>query len=373
MNLASLAWRNLRVRWVRTLATTAGVALAVASLVALVGLARGVESTLLAALEVRGTDIVVTEAGALDVLSSIIPANVADDFEKVHGVDAVAPELARMTSMNNGGSAFVVSWPVGGFPWATLELVAGRLPGQGDREVAVIGKSLAGRHGLSVGDTLELFHAEFRVIGLADSASAFTRNLIFVPLDVAQRLTFREGRATSLNIRLTPDLTQDARDQLIEMMHRDWPDLTIETTETLVQGYTFARIANVLSISISAVALASAILMVFNTMAMSVNERKGEIAIMNAVGWPAGRIVGLILIEGLLIALGAGAAGSLAGAMAAHLIMQIPSISGFVTPQLDAALILISVLVTVAVGIMGSLLPALWATAQLPADILRGR
>ena len=49
MNLVTLAWRNLRARQARTLTTMAGITLAVASFVILVGLARGVATTMLSA------------------------------------------------------------------------------------------------------------------------------------------------------------------------------------------------------------------------------------------------------------------------------------------------------------------------------------
>jgi len=373
MNLATLAWRNLRNRWARTAATIAGITLAVASFVTLVGLARGIESTMLAALQVRGTDVIVTEAGALDLLSSIIPDAAAADFARLDGVGDAAPELSRLTALANGGSAMVVSWPGEAYPWATLDLVSGRLPGPDDREVVVVGASLARRYDLAVGGSLELFQTRFEIIGEIDSTSALTRNLVFVLLADAQRLTFRMGKATSLNLRLDAGLAPEARRAVVERLRREQPGYAIDETRALVENYTFTRIARVLSFSISAVALASAILVIFNTMTMAVNERRGELAIMSAVGWSRRQTILSILIEGALLALCAGLLGSGLGLGAAHLVVLVPSVAGYIEPEISAALLLGAVGLSLGIGIAGSLLPALQATARSPAEILRGR
>ena len=110
MTLLSLAWRNLSGHKLRTFATVAGIMLAVASFVALVGLAHGIEGSLRASLEVRGTDVIVTEGGAVDPMSSLIPDSLAEQLARQSGVAATSPELTRMTSLENGASVIVAAW-----------------------------------------------------------------------------------------------------------------------------------------------------------------------------------------------------------------------------------------------------------------------
>lgn len=86
MTLSGLAWRNLAGRPMRSLGTIIGVALAVASFVALVGLARGVSASLDSAWNTRGTDVVITEAGAADLVSSIVPEALEAEAAAVPGV-----------------------------------------------------------------------------------------------------------------------------------------------------------------------------------------------------------------------------------------------------------------------------------------------
>jgi putative ABC transport system permease protein len=373
MNLFSLSWRNLRAQKVRTLATLVGVGLAVASFVALVGLARGVEQSLLSALELRGTDVVVTEAGAGDLLSSIVSADLAEEIANIPGVEATAAELTRVTSLDDGRSAIVVAWPDGAFPWQTLDVVAGQLPYYADVPTAVIGEGLAERYQLAMGETLQLFQSEFRIVGIVGSRSALTRNLILVLLPDAQRLTYRDGQATSINARLDPDTTAEDRQQTIDRLRTAFPAYSVDETEKLASNYTFARIADVLSSTISLVAMVSAIFAIFNTMSMAVNERRGEIAIMGAVGWPRRRIVACVVIEGMLLTVVAGLLGSAAGAAAAHSVSRFPTITGFIHPEISSGLMVQAILVSMLIGLLGSLVPALRTVSLSPASVLRGR
>jgi putative ABC transport system permease protein len=372
MTALSLALRNLAGFHPRSLATIGGIMIAVASLVALVGLARGVASTLLDSLDARGADVVVTEAGNVDLMSSILPQDLVARALAVEGVAAAAPELARMTTLADGRSVVVVGWPADSFAWRGHDLQGGRLPGAGDGTVAILGQALAERGGLGLGDRLELFQTEFTVAGLVDAPSLLARNLIYVPLPAMQDLTFRDGLATSILVQLRPG-RPEARAAAVERLRLALADYSVAPSERLVQQYSYGRIAEVLSLSISAVALLSAVLVIFNTMSMSVSERRGEIAIMAAVGWARWRIVAVLVGEAVALSLVAGLLGSALGVAVAHGVAHSPAAAGFIDPRITVGLVVSAIALSGVIGVVGALAPALAATARSPAAVLRGR
>jgi len=373
VTFSSIAYANLRSHTVRTLATLFSVLLAVASFVALIGLARGVEQSLLSALNQRQTDVVITEKGAVDLISSIVDEGLAERMETVDGVADAAAELTRMTSLDNGGSAVVVAWHPGTFPWRALSLSAGKLPDGGTGEAAVIGKAVADRYGLDVGDTLRLFHTDFQILGVANSESLLTRNLVMLPLEEAQHLTFREGQATAINVRLNPNLSLSEKQTAIERLKTRFPGYAVEDIRALASGHTFARIADVLSRSIAVVALLSAVFAIFNTMSTAVRERRGEIAIMNAVGWSRRQIILLILLEAAVLSGAGGVLGCAAGTAVAHAVADWDAVSGIVDPAIDPLLLAEGLLISILMGLAGALLPALQTTSLSPAAVLRGK
>src|SRR5678815_1161108 len=65
--------------------------------------------------------------------------------------------------------------------------------------------------------------------------------------------------------------------------------------------------------SIATVVIFTVILVAANTMAMSIRERTGEIAILKTLGFSPFQVFGLLITESILIALTGGLLGSLGG------------------------------------------------------------
>lgn len=373
MNLTSLAIRNLMRRPGRTALTLAGVTLAIAAFVTLVALARGIENMLNDSFGMRGTDIVITERGTIDLISSLVPDDLAAQVLDWPMVDAAAPELVRLTSVVGGASVPAAGWPPESYLWQTLDLVDGRLPAASDRNVVVLGQRLAERLDTHAGGTLELFYTHFDVIGTIESKSVLSRNLIFMPLRDLQDYSYREGQATTVHLRLKPGLTPAERDQAVVEAAARLPEYAVDVTEDLAQGNLSSQISSSVSWAISAVALVLAIMSVLNTLGMAVNERRGEIAIMRAVGWPPYRIIGCVMIEGLILAAVSGVVGTIVGYYAAEAVAVAPLVEGFIQPTIGLPLIVYAIVGTLLLGLLGSFAPAIRATSLDPADILRGR
>lgn len=369
MSLAIFALRNLATWHWRNVGALAGITIAVASFVALVGLARGVAEGLLSALEARGTDAVITESGALDLMSSIVPDGLGAEIAVFPGIEAAAAELSRLTSMEDGRSVLVAAWPLGSFPWDSLTVVSGRLPDPGQTRVAVLGEGLASRTGLAVGDRFWLFHDTFEIVGIVTTPAFLTRNLVYVPLPDAQALTFRDGQATSIHLKLT----RGSEEQALANLRSRFPDFTVDETKVLADNYLVGRIAETLGLTVSTVALASAVLFIFNTMATAMNARRGEIAILSAIGWARWRIVTALLLEGAIIALAAGLIGIAVGILVAHLVASRPGIEGFVAPVLGSRLFLQAFAISMLIGLLGSVVPVFRVVSRPPTEVLRGR
>ena len=373
MNLAVLAWRNVQAQGTRSFATLAGIALAVASIVALIGLARGVETTLKRAFDVRGTDAIVTEAGALDLASSLVNESLAQEIAVVPGVMAAAAELTRMTSLESGATVFVTAWPPDAHPWQALDVLEGALPPASGQDMVAIGEGIANRLGLTIGDKVSLFQTQFTVGGIVGSRSLLMQNLVYLDLSIAQRLTYREGLATAINVRLDPNTPPSNKKATVETLEKAFPNYAIAETEQLAGEYVYSKIANAFAAAITFVTLIGAVLAIYNTMNMAVNERRAEIAVMKAVGWSRGRIMSSLLLEGVALTAVAGIIGCLMGTIVAHIVSRSDLIVSLIVPDISAELLVQAGLISLVIGIAGTLMPALHAVRSFPADILRGR
>jgi putative ABC transport system permease protein len=103
-------------------------------------------------------------------------------------------------------------------------------------------------------------------------------------------------------------------------------------------------------------------------MLMTVFERTHEIGILLAVGWKRRRVVYMVLCESALLGLLGGMTGVALGAIGLKILETTPAIHGLLEPDLSAKLMLISVAIAVAVGVISGLYPA-WRSSRLSPSL----
>src|SRR5215470_14581528 len=121
------ALRNLLQNKMRLVISVGGVALALCLILALDAIMTGVEGRLTAYIDHSGADVFVSQAGVrnLHMVSSWLPASVADKVQTVPGVTAVTPITYLTSTMELGPkqdqfSVYVIGLPQGasmGGPW----------------------------------------------------------------------------------------------------------------------------------------------------------------------------------------------------------------------------------------------------------------
>ena len=114
------------------------------------------------------------------------------------------------------------------------------------------------------------------------------------------------------------------------------------------------------------------LLVAANTCAMSVRERRSEIAVMRAMGFRSGQILTLLLSESLLVAV----AGGLLGCGSAYLALKVfvvgaPGMGPLSSIQVPPAVMIETLAVAVLIGVLSALAPAYAAARQNIVDALR--
>ena len=105
-----------------------------------------------------------------------------------------------------------------------------------------------------------------------------------------------------------------------------------------------------------------------NTAAMSIRERRTEIAVLRSIGFPAHTILSMLLAESLIIAL----AGGLLGCGAAYLLLKLITVQGVVGAIRMPAPVLFAALGAAAlIGLLSALVPAAAAARRNIIDTIR--
>jgi putative ABC transport system permease protein len=368
MNFLQVIFRGLWRRPVRTGLTVLGIAIGIAAVVALVGMASGYEKSVGDQLDTIGIDVVVSNMQG-GIMPKAFEETVRDRIAEMPGVTEANATLMQMLSIEDAPMMVVYGREWDSFTWDGLKVVEGRLPRDAEEPSVVLGKLAAEVLGKKVGDRLQVEAVEFEVVGIVDGSSVLENGAINMALPRFQEASGYEDRANFVNVRVAEDLDVPALCREIEARH---PGLRAVASDEVVgtsQGFQMAR---AMSWSTSLLAIIVGILGVMNTMLMSVFERKHEIGVLLALGWSRARIMSLILCESAAMGLLGGLVGVALGAAILAILETTPCVRGFLEPDLGWALALQAVVIAVLVGVISGLYPA-WRSSRLsPSTALQG-
>ncbi len=131
----------------------------------------------------------------------------------------------------------------------------------------------------------------------------------------------------------------------------------------------FSADLDIFLLVLTSIGITIAVLSIINTMLMSVTERFIEFGILKANGWTNRNVLLLITFESALLGLSGGVLGACLGWVATLVVnANWPDrINLHASPQL----LIFAVCFSTALGILGGLYPAIWASRMMPMDAIR--
>ncbi len=205
----------------------------------------------------------------------------------------------------------------------TLNISRGELPALLLNPTAVVlSERGADRLNLSLGETFKIQIAgrESEVILAAIFSTdneAATDGLIFADIAVAQRLLQRPGRLDRIDL----VLGQGNPQRLLGWLPDDLKLVESETRNHSLQQISEAFHINLTAMSLLALLVAT--LLIYNTMTLSVIQRRHTLGIYRTLGVSRREIFALILSESLVLALVASTTGLIAGLLLGQVLVQL--------------------------------------------------
>lgn len=186
-----------------------------------------------------------------------------------------------------------------------------------ERTACLVGIQLVEKFGFKVGDRITIrgdiypIDLEFTVRGIMDGPKfAKPDFLIFNKkyLDEAMGQTQRSGTFFVLakNNEVVPQLLP----QIEAMFRNSDAEVKAETEKEFQQSFV-EMLGNIKQLigSIIAVVVFAVVLIAASTMAMAIRERTREIAVLKTIGFSRGRVLGLVVSEGMLVSVAGGLIG----------------------------------------------------------------
>jgi putative ABC transport system permease protein len=374
MRRLTIAWKNLLRRPARSLLTVTGLAVAVATIVSLVGVAESFESSFLALYTRRGGDLVVQRRGGTVQLSKGVPLALGDRIRQLPRAGQVIGGLMDMVAFEDHDLFMVIvnGWEPDCPVLDRVQVSEGRRLRAGDTNCVMLGRILAANLGKKVGDTVDVYSQPFRIIGLFESFSVYENGAVFMLLDDLQRQMDRPGQVTGFIVQSNPPGDKAATAELSRQIEALDPQVAAVPCAEFVSSLNQMRVTRTMSWIIAAIASVIGALGVLNTMAMSVFERRSEIGSLRAMGWRTSRVIQLILSESLLLAAVGAVAGILIGLAGLTLLSHWHVTSGLVQGDVSYRAIGEGVMIAAAMAIVGAAYPAYRIARVPPVESLRG-
>ncbi|MEM8885546.1 MAG: FtsX-like permease family protein [Planctomycetota bacterium] len=367
--------RNIRRRSRRALMTVVGVAL----VIGIYTVMSAVATTMVSGFRQTGTDdeVIVLQAGALTAdFSSVarsaqVYVETREGVASREGVPLVSPEvrLGCTLATEAGGETSV---DVRGIQagrvaaYGQVELTDGAWPRSGFE--ACIGRPLADQLGVRIGSTLRFERAEWRVVGLMDSGGCVFDQEIWVDMDdLAATAQRRDISGFTLRA-----VDADHAASIIRAINENPQHALRARSAPAFYARAGASSAAVAGIG-SFLALIIAVGAVFggmNTMFANVAGRRREFGILRAMGYRRWNVLFAVLVESLLICGLGGLVGIALGFGFARIPFELPYLA-HVAVRVQPAHVVQSLVLTILIGALGGLLPALLAARQHVVDALQ--
>ncbi len=384
-DVCSLAGLGLRDRPARSVLSAAGVALGVATMVAVLGISSSSRAQLVAQIDALGTNLLtVTPAQAFSgetvTLPRTAPAMVAR-IGPVLGAAAigdVSANVYRSNYISSANSEAITVYAADTGLLGTLQghMARGRfLNGATARLPAVVlGASAASALGIDLGDgSVQVWLGDtwFSVVGVLDPvplAPELDRSAL-VGFPVAERLLHADGSPVQVYVRTYPTSVAAVRGVLAATADPAAPqDASVaDPTDALIARADASAAFQSLFLALGAVALLVGGIGIANVMVIAVLERRGEIGLRRALGAERRHIGVQFVAEATLLAFIGGSAGAILGAFATTVFATARGWSAVVSLPVLAAAILGAVFV----GGVAGIYPALRASRLAPSEALR--
>jgi len=380
---------NLAARRLRTGLTVGVIALVVLATTLFAGLVSSLERTLVTTGSER--NLVVMRKGATNDGSSAVTLDAYQNVRYFEGIarDAagnplVSPELVVQPFFMraNGGRENVLVRGVEGVALAVhdeVKIVEGRMFQPSTGEV-IIGRNVEGRYlGAELGSPLEFGRNTWQVVGVFESGGTSTESEVWCDVRQLANDAKRPVPYSGLRVRVAEGADMDALARRIG----DDPRYALEATPEREYYAKEAESSNVLYYIVVALAVLAGTGAAFgatNTLYAAVQARTAEIGTLRALGFSRATILGSFLIESIVVALLGFALGGACAWALGRVISYLLGGIGFASQTFTTNVITLRVgprdlamalALSLFIGLVGGIFPALRASRLRPVEALR--
>jgi putative ABC transport system permease protein len=348
----------------RAILSILGIGIGILTIVALGGIMNGLVASANDTIHVGGSDFVIMNTDEAGTIS----ANWSSKINNISGVNkTIGIYTGSMYSVKGNfvNLRGINSKDLSGF---NIKIINGTIFKNNKTEL-ILGKDTVKDLNKSVNDTITLNGVEWKITGIYETTYSNLNDGAYSSLSAVQTIMNDPNNISGLFVKVNEGVDVENVTKAIDDKYGD--DIAvISSIEDMESQKGIIDMINGAKWGISLLAILVGGIGIINTMVMSVFERTREIGVLKSVGWSNRRIIGMIVGESIVLTIIAGIIGSILGVILVEGIAATGMLQGM-TPVFSVNIFLEAFLISLIVGIIGGLYPAIKASKLPPTEALR--
>ena len=370
MSFLKLIFKNPFRNKSRAMLSILGIGIGIVTIIALGSITSGLIAGAEDSLHAGGSDFMIMGKDEDSALSSNSPIS-SDWISKINiipGVNQTIGMFSDTTPYSDGNYLYYNGVDPKYISVLDLKITKGANFKEGEKEV-IMGKLCAERLNKTVNDKIKINNTDLKIVGIYESGNPTMDQDIFTSIAIAQNISGKYGNISGIFVKVDKGADVETVVKSIEKKYKNNVSI-IKSIADLEESKEIINTINGAKWGISLLAILVGGIGIINTMIMSVYERTREIGVLKAVGWSSSRILGMIVSESIIITLLSGIVGSICGVILVETIAIVGILEG-INPVFSASIFLEAIAISLIVGIIGGLYPAIKASKLPPTEALR--
>ena len=188
---------------------------------------------------------------------------------------------------------------------------------------AMLGKEIASKNNLSVGQTFKAYDKDITVVGIFDAGNTFANAMVIMPIKSVQTLSGQSDQINSMVVTVDSiDNLSSVSDAIKEKLGSSSVDVT-SSQEQVDSAVT--PLENIKSISTYSLigSLGAGAIIIFLTMLMIVRERRREIGVLKAIGSSNMSVMSQFTVESMVLTLISSVLGIILGVAFSNPVLKV--------------------------------------------------
>lgn len=305
-------------------------------------------------------DIIITQAKISDTFFSNVDINLIEKINKLSNIKDSSAIIVGASPVEK--LPIVAVYGVTKNRFTNYKLVKNSYPKENE---VLVGQSIYEQ--LENKNSIEIANKTFKISGVFESSIGFENGGVVLNIKEAGEIFNKSASMIMVNSKIDTDI-----ENLVKEISTLSSKIEVKSTDSFVDNYNQFKIIQTSSNAISFIAFAMGLLGIVSIMSITINQRKSEFGIKRAIGIPMKRIVFQIMSESFILGFFSFISAFILSHVVLYFIKNSSQLQGYVNGEISTNLAIYVFLTSIAMAMLGAVIPALNAAKTDPVILIQG-